>query len=232
MTCKICGKEKRLIKCHIYPQALHKEIVTTQAKIVDAGSSKKTRTGIYDMNIACGVCEKLFQKYDDYFVKFYREIYLDKDEYKAISKNGHTIHIYEKIDCDLLYGFFVFHILRASLSSQDFYDDISIGKKYTDLLTKALLLNDLNICKPIECHCQTYGKKYRHSQNPERHRHIGGINTYTIFLLGGLEIEVKVDKRPFWAKAKEIILTPKSKQLIMAVVKPRNYVKELYRSKS
>jgi len=119
-----------------------------------------TQRGFRQDIIACKDCENKFHCYDDYFVNFYREIYLKKQK-KIISSSGNIFHLYEDIDCGLLYGFFAFHLLRASLTSHDFYSEVNLGEKYTKILIGSLLKNDPTLASPIEIIVCTYNEKIR-----------------------------------------------------------------------
>ena len=79
MICKLCRKNKSLIKCHIYPRSLFKsgegekpfEVMSSN---IDEDCknfiSKRIQSGFYDNDIVCLECEKTFGIWDQYGIEF------------------------------------------------------------------------------------------------------------------------------------------------------------------
>jgi hypothetical protein len=79
--CKMCGEEReKLIRCHIYPVSMSKEIsgnphcLVAMKSIGDKLISNYAHGGIYDDNIICASCENKFKSADDYAIAFRRRV--------------------------------------------------------------------------------------------------------------------------------------------------------------
>lgn len=79
--CKMCETEKaKLIKCHIYPESMSKEVSGEPRCLVSmiAGGGQSIANyahgGIYDKEIICSSCESLFKDADDYAIDFRRSV--------------------------------------------------------------------------------------------------------------------------------------------------------------
>jgi len=232
MLCKICHQNKKLIKCHILPEAIHKDTYDGMAIEVSAEKhAKKLQIGHYDGNLACKDCEDKFHPYDEYFIDFFRNHYLKNYE-KVRDKNGQIIaHKYTNMRCGLLYGFFVYHLLRASLSNLEYYQEVTLGEKYNNLLISSLLNDTLpRNTSGIELIFSTYGKKSRIHEPPHRNKkYLNKINIYNFTLLGGMEICYKVDSKS-WPKYRICILRANSNELFTPIILMRSYHKKLHNS--
>ncbi len=76
--CKVCGQQvAKLIRCHIYPDSLTKEAAGEERKLVGMSLTNGPRAsyamaGLFDDNLACLDCERLFGRADDYAIMFRR----------------------------------------------------------------------------------------------------------------------------------------------------------------
>jgi hypothetical protein len=80
-VCKMCGETKeKLIRCHIYPRSMSREISGEKHCLVSMSMrgekpiSGYAPGGLFDDDIVCGECEKLFKEADDYAIEFRRKV--------------------------------------------------------------------------------------------------------------------------------------------------------------
>jgi hypothetical protein len=130
MKCKLCGKDKKLVKAHIIPEALYKPLLDRGRPLkilsnIPGVHPKKSHVGIYDMGILCRECETIFSPWDDYAQK----LLLAKpipENYRT--QNGQKL-AYEiaGVDYAKLKLFFISVLWRASVSRQQFFSRVSVG---------------------------------------------------------------------------------------------------------
>jgi hypothetical protein len=79
--CKMCKQNKeKLIRCHIYPESMSKEISGDPHCLVSMSErghnlvSGYAPGGIYDKDIVCLSCEAFFKEADDYAIDFRRKV--------------------------------------------------------------------------------------------------------------------------------------------------------------
>lgn len=74
--CKVCQQEvPKLIRCHIYPNSMTREISgegLVAMSSIDGPRAAYAHTGVFDDNLACLDCERLFGPADDYAIRFRR----------------------------------------------------------------------------------------------------------------------------------------------------------------
>lgn len=76
--CKICKTDvRKLVRCHIYPQSMTKELAGDDGPLLSMSNRFGPRmgvahAGIFDDDLACLACERLFGVGDDYAIKFRR----------------------------------------------------------------------------------------------------------------------------------------------------------------
>src|ERR1700694_5389785 len=69
--CKLCRKDKRLIRAHIIPESLYASL-RSDSKVPRIYSNeegihpKRVRTGIYDSEILCAECDNTIGVWDNY----------------------------------------------------------------------------------------------------------------------------------------------------------------------
>lgn len=127
---------------HSIPEAFFKELNKDNSVLrihtnVKGKHKKKAPTGIYDINLLCYECEQKFQKMDNYAIK---TLIHDgpKEEIYQHSKIG---YIFRNIDNSQLKLFFMAVLWRASISKQEFYAKVNLGKKLETKL-KNLIWNE------------------------------------------------------------------------------------------
>ena len=130
MPCKLCGENKKLIEAHIIPKSFYKLVNKS-----DSGSliisqepgeyPKRSPVGVYDKEIICENCEKIFAPWDDYGLKFFTKS-LKEENY---IKNGEERTAYNLGSCDFeKLSLFIYSVLlKASLSSQKLFQKVNLG---------------------------------------------------------------------------------------------------------
>jgi hypothetical protein len=128
MLCKFCHQEGKLIEAHVIPRSFF-EIEPGNLPRVASNKNgvfpKRAPAGIYDPQLVCENCERLFSRFDDYAQRLLltnREaanpIYLEK---QAIA------YVYEQYDYKDLKLFFLSLLWRVSEASHYFYQNIKLG---------------------------------------------------------------------------------------------------------
>ncbi len=130
MICKGCNTDRKLVRSHIIPESFFRDLRGDEdtLKLVPTEKGKfvkRSPIGVYDEEILCSECEKIFQEVDDYAAKKL----LQEKNFEEIKDNGELIG-YKINDLDVaLFKRFVISVLwRASISSKEFYRNINLGK--------------------------------------------------------------------------------------------------------
>ncbi len=138
-NCKLCGQTANLVKSHVIPQALHKDILPDDdvIKLYATGQDygKKSLTGIYGQFL-CQCCENYFAPYDDYGVKVVRK-YADGETGKPL------LGSFEKgfaadVDYTKLKLWVLSMLWRADACDHECFERIELGDKWRKKLTAML----------------------------------------------------------------------------------------------
>ncbi len=189
--CKLCKKEEKLVDSHIIPQSFFNVIAPdNDSRIIDNQKShpKRCPSGVYDQ-IACNECENLFALGDDYIKKFFT----NKDFSRTLNIGNMKGHVIEKFDLDKINEFIAALLWRSSVSSQDFYERVNVGKKYERLLRK-YIMSDEKFPSQIQYIFKKYDKV--HNMLCPVNMKMEGLNAYN-FHFGEWHIYIKVDQRNF-----------------------------------
>ena len=142
--CKMCGeKREKLIRCHIYPVSMSKEISGTPHCLV-AMSTRDERLishyahgGIYDDGIVCEYCEKLFKEPDDYAIDFRRRV-LNLSIPATLRLNTTKLPSFE-VSAEKLHRFAMQTWLRSHLSQR--HENLQVNDHVTGNLISRLILD-------------------------------------------------------------------------------------------
>jgi hypothetical protein len=124
MVCKFCLEDKKCIEAHIIPNSLYEPLLNdNKGMLIVSNKSeiypKKQQIGIYDMEIVCEECERLFSKPDYYAKSFFSA---DMTEDSFIIHNGEKcVYTIKDYDYHNLKLFFISLLWRASASTQPFF---------------------------------------------------------------------------------------------------------------
>ncbi len=207
MLCKLCNKERKLVKAHIIPECFFRLLRSDDGRSSVAVTNtdnlphKRAPIGIYDKNLLCEECERLFSDWDSYGCKlFIKQI----SEFKEL-KDGNYIAAYtlEEFDYDRLMLFFISLLWRASVSTHLFYERVNLG--LYEGLTKEIILNqcldlgdEISVCLSRFISVKGLDKLTKTSHSPFKERW-EGTNAYR-FYLGDITAYIKVDKRKWPTK--------------------------------
>lgn len=157
MICKLCNNEKKLIKAHIIPEFLYKDMKDAKNTFYEMtysfedkpSKTKKVQTGVFDKNILCSDCDNnILGCYDKYAKEsIYGKIKLDKaprcDNFKN-PNDGLEYTICKNIDYRLKKNFLLSMLWRSSITSQPLFENVELGAKHEERL-REILLNNLEI---------------------------------------------------------------------------------------
>jgi len=220
MICRLCLQHKKLVKAHIIPKWVFKNLYPNPKNIdarlimVDTKTlySKRKPIGIYDNSILCEKCDGKIGKYDEYAKK----IFLDSQlmNHPSLEK----AYLTQQVDILKIQLFLISLLWRASISNLREFKKINLGN-YEEKFRKVLFENKLGLS--IEVIIGKFDSKIIPTLTnksillPFKTR-IDGINTYIVYLPRGFKIWIKVDKRNFPNPLNKIAISNmKSKILVM-----------------
>lgn len=132
--CKLCGQNAKLIKAHIIPKSLYKDLRDSDggvSKLITntvGVHSKRIPVGLYDPQIVCEDCERFFSPWDDYAKWFF-----EKNVPNPVIDKGRIVaYDYGITDYKNLKLFFISLLWRAHASSQPFFGRIDLGPHEAD----------------------------------------------------------------------------------------------------
>lgn len=131
MPCKFCLEDKKCIKAHIIPNSLYQPIFNDNSGMLIISNKpenyhRKQHTGIYDTNIVCVECEKLFSKPDNYAKSFFSATIIE-DSFMILNGEKQGVYTIKDYDYHNLKLFFISLLWRASASTQSFFSDVNLG---------------------------------------------------------------------------------------------------------
>lgn len=197
MNCKLCGKDKKLVRAHIIPKSLWKPLFEDElspqthpaAPTVD---DKKYPVGVYDTGILCAQCESIFSPWDDYAQKLLLAK-PTKDQY--VIKNGRKIaYIENAIDYSKLKLFFISLLWKAAVSNHYFFSRVNVGS-FEPQLRRMILKGDPgepDVFAVMIAKCEDRLGPIVLNPQPERWDEIN----YYRFYVAGYMVYIKVDSRP------------------------------------
>lgn len=199
--CRFCGQVKGLVKSHVVPQALHKDVQPKDAVMTTYSNTrswgKKSPTGTYDQFL-CLDCESHVGQDDPYGIEFVRK-------YKGGRTGAPLGSFREGFIADIDYAklkLWVMSMLwRADACSHEFYKGVDLGEKWRRSLTKSIRLR-----KPggIDYFAVTatlfdekddkedYGQIITADPHPVS---MFDFNWYRFYVYGGFTFFIKVDQR-------------------------------------
>lgn len=229
MLCKLCSKEKKLIKSHIIPESFYRDAYIKHEGIMvrKDDHSKRLPVGIYDKEIVCAKCEKTFQKLDEYGYEFFNKILPTSG--KIIKKNNENIAIlFNNIKYKELKLFIMSVLWRASVCGDDFFDQVSLGS-FENALKEKIMSFDPGTSQDFAILIFKFElSKYDVLHPPHKTRLDNGVNGYRLFFFNS-EVFIKVDKRAI--KYTSLILTP-SQSLIVSFKEAPETLKLLDKSRN
>jgi hypothetical protein len=215
--CKLCQQERPLIRSHIIPDAFHRDIKGDHPKAPlmignDPEQHPKRRPGgLYDEELVCEPCERLFSPWDDYAAEFFLK-HLRENGQPMKASNGELIgYRYDNVDYKKLKLFVVSLLWRAAASSNEFFDRVELGP-HEERARSLIVAGDPGTPHEFSVLIE------RWYAPPERQgllraqfspycAEIDDVHEVKLFLAGAV-IHVKVDKRPYPEPFPELMLRP------------------------
>jgi hypothetical protein len=146
MICKLCLIEKPLIKAHIIPNFLYKEIFNKEHFLykVDANSLnefKKLHTGYFDRNIICKECDgKIISSYEHYASQVVFHSSIEKNAVLRDQEDGIKDYYFASIDYTKFKLFLLSMIWKASVSNINYCKKVNLGSIHEEEI-RLMLLN-------------------------------------------------------------------------------------------
>lgn len=201
MICKLCKKDKKLIRAHAIPEAFFRLLREGESapKLMTNISGifpKKSPIGVYDKNILCRECEDRFEEWDDYGSRL---LINELDTFTPLKQHNEIIgYQKEEYNYDKLKLFFISVLWRSSVSTHEFYRRVNLGP-WEDRLSKFILDNnsgkDDENSVVLSLFVSSSGREKLKStiMDPFREKW-NGVNAYRVYF-GGIVAYIKVDQR-------------------------------------
>ena len=133
--CRWCGKSSSLIQAHIIPRRFYDDLAKDGGKVVilKPDRSKYTeisQSGIFDSGILCAACDAFLGKLDEYGYAIFKNAPTDQ-EHLVVDRDRMPVGYNLRCDDVQEAQKFLLSVLwRASVSSHDFFDKVSLGERY------------------------------------------------------------------------------------------------------
>lgn len=219
MLCKFCEKSPPSVKAHSTPRSFFlahakpgeaPQLVSPSPKF----HPKRLPIGVYDQQMLCSKCEPKFSAWDSYGYQFFHsappeQIFSDRVAAYRIAN----------VDYSKLKLFVISVLWRCSVSTQDFYSDVSLGP-YEDRAKRHLLDSTPGPYSEFAI----FVERFTHPAHlipmlcplPTR---IDGIRFYQ-FVWNGYLVSVKTDGRSLPIYMERVVLRPGQPLIIL----PREYL--------
>lgn len=200
--CKFCGECKSLIKSHIIPRSFYKELRGDFSKpysiYLEISEKEKIekyyQAGIYDAEIVCEECEKLFCPFDQHGQEVLKNA-LDRKDIQHDETGFPVAYKIDNADYTKLKLFALSMLWRANASSHRFFSHVDLGNH--EAVLRSYIFK--GIAPPAERYSVAFTQYSDEDFSeilipPWRHR-LDSINIYR-FYLPSLTLLISVDKRP------------------------------------
>ena len=206
--CQLCGQEKKLIKSHIIPEFMYKELYNkehrfyefTKKDILEGKELKPfVQIGVFDKNILCSECdnERLgsLEKYGQK-VLFGKNL----DETETPKCDNYTTGDYEFSECKNVdyrkMKLFLLSILwRSSITNRPTFDSVNLGP-HSDIIKSMILNSNPGVENEYPIIVTSFVRADYHYKDliltPRRIKLKGGFNTY-IFSIGSFQFHFFVN---------------------------------------
>ena len=217
MLCKLCGKDKKLVRAHVIPKSLWKPLFNDEQtpqtnSAAPIFNEKKPSVGVYDTGILCAQCESIFSPWDDYAQKL---LLADPTEDQYVIKNGRKIaYIESTIDYAKLKLFFISLLWKAAVSNHYFFSKVNVGS-FEPQLRRMILKGDPgnpDTFAIILAKCEDRLGQIVLNPQPEGWSEIN----YYRFFVAGYMVYIKVDRRPTPNGMGGLVLNPE-KPLVVSL---------------
>ncbi len=133
-VCRWCQRSAKLIRAHIIPKPFYEPIKGDSDKVVVLRPTEKKFTqysssGIFDPEILCAECDGLLGQLDEYGLQIFKNPPAEADRITVGTLPGYDLHC---DDVQRAQKFLLSVLWRASVTSHDFFQTVSLGRKYED----------------------------------------------------------------------------------------------------
>lgn len=215
-TCKLCLRERRLIRAHITPVAFHRQMQgdIKQPPLVISNNSavhpKRSPGGLYDENLLCNECEhERFEPWDRYAAECL--IHGIERDGRPFQPSENIALVFDSWDQLKLRMFAISLIWRAAVTDNPVFSSITMGP-HEERARQCILQGDPGSPEDFSVVLGRWITKPEHADmgltqfSPYRAK-LKGINIAKLFM-GGVIVHVKCDKRPFGDPFSELLLKP------------------------
>lgn len=141
MVCRLCLQEKELIKAHVIPRFLFKDIFSGNKIYETSFNNLSQRTveqdAAYDYSMLCTDCDSLIGKYETYAANtIYRK---GPRNYEVINQREFDTIIIKDIDYKKFKLFLLSNLWRSSVTQNKMFKSISLGKVHEERLRLMIL---------------------------------------------------------------------------------------------
>jgi len=212
MPCKLCGQDRELIQAHIIPRSFFEIDPSTSPRILSNAEGRHPRrspSGIYDPDLVCELCERVFAPYDDYA----QDLLLRRREaQEPIVCGGEPIaFLYRTVDYCRLKLFFLAVLWRASRSTHDFFSSVDLGS-HEVTVREAILSGNPGDAEPyavvLARFPQQLGMLNPHST---RFSDVNFVQIYLAEYVAYLKVDQRLTPEPF----REFVFTPGAPLVIL-----------------
>ena len=197
-TCKLCGHMKPYVDAHIIPQSFYDYYRMGKPgpfTIYQKGEHpQRSQTGIYDPELVCFDCEKIFADHDDYGAKILiPEI---QKERCTILPDGRGVYQVGAYDYAKLKLFLLSVLWRSSATTKSHFSGVSLGP-HEEIIGDMILANNAGPPEKYSVVISRFtGIVGRCALLPPRRTRIASRHTINILFLGGYKVRIQVDSQP------------------------------------
>jgi len=197
MVCRFCNIERPLIKAHIVPEGFFR-VLRDGSGVPELHTNKRgaypkrAPVGVYDKSILCRNCDNVFSPWDNHAQHVLLHNFSDTMAfYSGPTKVGWKI---DRFDYRRFKLFFISLLWRASVSTHQFYQRVSVGP-FQDELRQMIANEDPGTAETFAVALAKFDAPgFTAMLDPHLERY-EGIN-YCRFYLAGFVVYIKVDRRP------------------------------------
>ena len=213
MQCKFCHQERNLIDAHVIPRSFFEIDPANPPRLAsnqDGVFPKRSPAGMYDTQLVCDSCERLFSPFDDYAQK----LLLTNREAANPTYAGREVvaYVYDEYDYNKLKLFFLSLLWRASQSSHHFFRNINLGP-HESRIRRAISESDAGAANFYSVLLAKFPKPYG-ILDPHTMR-FDGVN-FCQFYLAEYVAYILVDNRPMPDSFRGLELTAGRSLVILA----------------
>jgi len=218
--CKMCGKDcGKLVKAHIIPRSFYKAFnperkpsaVFLQANLKEI-KQRLHQVGLYDKEILCENCERLFAPYDTHGYQVLHSAVENKKYYVDIDGNQCAL-IIPNSDYKLLKIFILSVLLRASYSKHIFFSKVNLGP-HAELIKQIIIRGEVGDDYDI-AFFHYHDAKYKVLHPPFKGK-MEGVNVYRLYF-PQIMVLIAMDKRPLHGNFQILTIRPNQPHYIAII---------------